>query len=153
LAASILELAMNKEEARSVFEEALAQHSPGYGSYLLFKLLGLECTVNDGVCTAHAPVRGFLSNPHGVVHGGILATIMDMTMGQLLLSHYGSGGATLEMKVQYLKSVASGALRCEARFLKAGRSIAFMEARLFDDAGDVAASATATWKPQSKKAG
>jgi uncharacterized protein (TIGR00369 family) len=141
----------DEAEARRIFEEALTRRESDDAASFLYRLIGVEYSISDGICVAQAPVRGLFRNLHGAMHGGILATILDMAMGRLLLQHYGTGGATLELKVQYMKPVSSGTIRCEARFLKAGRSIAFMEGKIVDDRGDLVASATATWKPALRK--
>ena len=90
-------------------------------------------------------VNEMLMNPQGALHGGVMATVMDISMGHLLNKAFGNG-ATIEMKVQYLRPVREGNVTCEARFLKKGRTLSFMESRLSDQAGKLAAVATATWK-------
>ena len=52
------------------------------------------------------------------------------------------------MKIQYLRPVNGGTVTCEGRFIKKGRTLSFMESRS-DDAGKLAAIATATWKMPS----
>src|SRR4051812_19139174 len=49
-------------------------------------------------------------NPQGSLHGGILATAMDVSMGHLLRRIHGAR-TTLEMKIQYLGSVLGGLVR------------------------------------------
>ena len=90
-------------------------------------------------------VNDMLLNPQGSLHGGIIAAVMDISMGHLLNKTAGMG-ATIEMKIQYLRSVGQGQVTCEGRFIKKGRALSFMESRLLDDAGKLAAIATATWK-------
>jgi uncharacterized protein (TIGR00369 family) len=53
---------------------------------------------------------------------------------------------TLEMKTQYIRPAVSGRVRCEARFLKRGRTVSFLESRMADADGKVVAAATATWQ-------
>ena len=55
-------------------------------------------------------------------------------------------GATIEMKIQYLRPIREGKVTCEGRFIKKGRTLSFMESRLSDQDGQLAAVATATWK-------
>ena len=90
-------------------------------------------------------VNEMLMNPQGSLHGGIIATVMDISMGHLLNKTVGKG-ATIELKIQYLRPVREGRVTCEGRFIKKGRSLSFMESRLSDQAGKLAAVATATWK-------
>ena len=54
--------------------------------------------------------------------------------------------ATIEMKIQYLRPVRQGQVICRGRFIKKGRTVSFMESRLLDESGKLAAIATATWK-------
>ena len=66
-------------------------------------------------------------------------------MGHLLHKTVGIG-ATIEMKIQYLRPVREGKVTCEGRFIKKGRRLSFMESRLLGGDGKLAAIATATWK-------
>lgn len=86
-----------------------------------------------------------LFNPQGSLHGGVLATAMDISMGHLLERTSGAG-ATLEMKVQYLAPVTGGVVRCEGSFLKRGRKLAFLQSEARSATGELVAHATATWK-------
>ena len=90
-------------------------------------------------------VNDMLLNPQGSLHGGVIAAVMDISMGHLLNKTVGKG-ATIEMKIQYLRPLNQGRVTCEGRFIKKGRTLSFMESRLSDQAGKLAAVATATWK-------
>ena len=90
-------------------------------------------------------INEMLLNPQGSLHGGIMATVMDISMGHLVNKTSGMG-ATIEMKIQYLRPVRKGQVICEGRFIKKGRTVSFMESRLLDESGKLAAIATATWK-------
>lgn len=87
-------------------------------------------------------------NPMGMAHGGYTATILDSACGIALLTTLAEGQkfATLELKVAYHKAVSgqSAPVRAEGKVLTRGRQIAFTEARLFDTAGQLLASATST---------
>jgi len=82
--------------------------------------LGAEITFGVDTCVVKVRVRDFLKNPQGSLHGGIIATIFDISMGHLLNHALGGAGVTLEMKVQYLRPVRAGDVTCEARFNKKG---------------------------------
>ncbi len=68
-----------------------------------------------------------LKNPQGTLHGGIIATVMDISMGHLLHKTVGIG-ATIEMKIQYLRPVREGKVTCEGRFIKKGRRLSLWKA-------------------------
>jgi molybdopterin converting factor subunit 1 len=85
-------------------------------------------------------------NPAGVVQGGFLTVMLDETMGPAALSALGPGhGApTLELKVSFLRPGRVGKLVCDARVVHLARSVAFLEASLTDDDGNLIATSTAT---------
>jgi uncharacterized protein (TIGR00369 family) len=86
-----------------------------------------------------------LKNPQGSLHGGALASAMDISMGHLVNKVAGPG-ATIEMKIQFMRPVMDGTVTVKGCFIKRGRSISFMESRVTGPDGKLAAVATATWK-------
>src|SRR5512132_3173901 len=70
-------------------------------------------------------------NPIGVVHGGLLATVLDSAMGCAVHSTLpaGAGYTTLEVKVNYTRAalVDTGLLRCEAKIIHRGKQTATAE--------------------------
>ncbi len=90
-------------------------------------------------------VKRPIFNPQGSLHGGVLATALDISMGYLL-KHYHRAGATLEMKVQYFAAVRSGVVRCRATFLRTGRKVFFLQSEARNEADELVAHATSTWK-------
>jgi acyl-coenzyme A thioesterase PaaI-like protein len=73
---------------------------------------------------------------------------MDVSMGHLL-QHVDGAGATLTMTVQFLAPAKAGLVRCEASFLRRGRSISSLKSEASQD-GAIVAHATATWKLRTK---
>ena len=136
---------MDEAAARRAFESALATYRQDFGTFFLARLLGLEIIYPEGTCVITFEPPDFLFNPQGMLHGGIIATVMDISMGHLLAREAGPG-ATLEMKTQYLKAAAAGKLVCTGRFLRQGKGISFLASEMVDDRGELVAHATATWK-------
>jgi uncharacterized protein (TIGR00369 family) len=83
-------------------------------------------------------------NPNGVLHGGIVYTMIDYSMGGAVQPHLPEGDscATIEVKVSYLASVREGTLTVETEVVKQGRNIAFLESKVTDDTGRIVATAT-----------
>ncbi len=136
---------MDEHAARAAFDHALATYEQDFGNFFLARLFGLELTYTADECRIEFDLRDFMFNPQGGLHGGISAFVLDISMGHLL--HRTSGpGATLEMKVQYLKAAKAGRLTCIARFIRHGRSISFLRSELVDQRGEMIAYATSTWK-------
>lgn len=140
-------------EARKRLDHALDDHEQAFERFFFARFLGLSFTylpeaagdLDKDVCRVTFAVTDMLKNPQGVLHGGVMASAMDISMGHLVAKVAGPG-ATIEMKVQFMRPVAQGLVTCEGRFTKRGRAISFMESHLYEADGKLAAHATATWK-------
>jgi uncharacterized protein (TIGR00369 family) len=81
----------------------------------------------------------FHLNPFGLVHGGVLAALIDTAMGCAVhsLLPVGAGYVTSELNVRYLRpaGLASGALVCMGEVVKPGRRSMVVQARVTDDSG------------------
>ena len=137
---------MDETAAREAFDEALRTHRPDFGTFFLARLFGLAISYTDETCVVEVPVRDFMFNPQGSLHGGVIAFALDVSMGHLIRRTIGRPGITLEMKTQYLRPALSGTVRCEGRFLRRGRTINYMESRMTDADGKLLAVATSTWQ-------
>jgi uncharacterized protein (TIGR00369 family) len=112
-------------------------------------LLGWELkAVNpeEGTITVQFDARPQFTNPQGNIQGGLLAAMLDDTMGPALVATLPAGqfAPTLEMKVSYLAPGKVGPLWGHGRVVHAGRTNAFVEAELVDGAGKLIARASAT---------
>jgi len=88
-----------------------------------------------------------LLNPHGVLHGGAVYTMIDYSMGGLTAKTLPDGQicATIEIKVSYLTGVRDGTLTCDTRVIKQGKNVVFLESSVSDDAGELVATATGSF--------
>lgn len=93
------------------------------------------------------------ANPTGAIQGGFIAAMMDEAMSALAIitSNVTMNAPTLEMKVSFLRPLFIGKATAEARVLKWGKSTCFIEAELFDPAGQLVAKASATQAPKPFK--
>jgi acyl-coenzyme A thioesterase 13 len=91
-----------------------------------------------------------LGEPHfnrfGALHGGSIACVMDdvLAVAAGLVAKWGEIAPTLEMKVSYLNQGGAGKHFAEARVLKRGKQINFLEATLAREDGKIIATSTAT---------
>lgn len=136
---------MDDTAARNRFEAAVREHEPAFGTFFLARFLGLDISYDDAVetCIVRLPYDESMMNPQGSLHGGVIATAMDISMGHLC-HRFLRTGVTLEMKTQFLRAVR-GPSRCEGRFTKKGSQIVFTESTLMNEEDKVGAVATATW--------
>ncbi|WP_454689011.1 PaaI family thioesterase [Achromobacter aloeverae] len=136
---------MDENAARRAFEVALSTQRPVFEEFFLARLLDLKFEYQEDRCVITFGIQDFMLNPQGSLHGGIIATVMDISMGHLL-NHVQGPGTTLEMKTQYVKAARTGQLRCVGEFIRLGQGISYLKSTLSDEAEDVVAFATATWK-------
>jgi uncharacterized protein (TIGR00369 family) len=134
-----------RDVAQAMFDRALADDRHEFGSFFLSRFLGMQIGYENDSCIVSFEVKPPMYNPQGSLHGGVLATALDISMGHLL-NHAVGAGSTLEMKVQYFSPARSGLVRCQSGFLKKGRSIFFLQSHAYDAAGETLAHATSTWK-------
>lgn len=104
--------------------------------------------VGDGEAEfACIPDASFL-NPMGLVHGGLLCTLMDTAMGVAVHSTLpaGVGTTSVELKVSFLKPLPYDGreLRIHGRALQVGRRIAFAEAHAYDPSNRLIGHATSS---------
>jgi uncharacterized protein (TIGR00369 family) len=85
-------------------------------------------------------------NPIGLVHGGLVCTLLDSVLGCAVQSTLpvGVGYTSIELKVNYLRGVHanSGELRARGWVTKPGRRVAFVDGDVRDAAGKQVATAT-----------
>jgi uncharacterized protein (TIGR00369 family) len=103
----------------------------------------------------HAELRVDLDQAHlnswEVAHGGVLMTMLDVTMAHAArsihdhLPDFGPGVVTVEMKTSFMRP-AEGPLRCNASLLHRSSTMAFCEGSVVDADGHLCAHATATFK-------
>ena len=90
----------------------------------------------------------FAYNPLGSVHGGWAATILDSALGCAVHSTLPAGKyyTTVDLSISLVRAISEKTkrVRCEAKVVHAGSSVATAEAKLVDDRGQLCAHGTAT---------
>jgi uncharacterized protein (TIGR00369 family) len=118
------------------------------GSAYLSGFLGLAGEfVEEGAYQFRVPITPFMLNRGGNVHGGIIASLADSTIGSLINKSLPSGkrAVTAEMKVNYLRPGRGKELVSRARLIHRGQRLAVGECEIFDDRGKRIALSTATF--------
>jgi uncharacterized protein (TIGR00369 family) len=114
--------------------------------------LGMQLvSMGQGRAQIHLAPRAEQCNSFGVAHGGLLMTVLDVVMAHAARSEETPEQAlhtsvvTVEMKTSFMRP-GRGALRGHGRLLHRGAKLAFCEGRVEDEAGQLLAHATATFK-------
>lgn len=106
----------------------------------------VSCSAEEQSITLSLKVREWMLNPKGTLHGGIMSTMLDMTMGMLTrFIRKTNDVSTVSLSLDYLRPVHEGVVMVSAHIRKAGRSVVFVEADLTDERSRLCTSAIATF--------
>lgn len=114
--------------------------------------LGLSITeVGDGEITIELPWRDeFVVNPDGgYLHGGILATLIDLTADWAIATKLGRPFPTVDIRVDYHRPAVKTRLRAKGRIVRLGSTFSTAEALVEDEAGNLLASGRGTYFTKS----
>lgn len=116
-----------------------------FGNFFLSRFLQLDIGYDDDAetCTVALPYAAHLCNPQGSVHGGIITTAIDISMGHLC-RRYLSAAVTVEMQVRFFRPL-TGDGSCTGRVIRAGRRLVHLESRLTDAQGRLTAMGSGSW--------
>jgi uncharacterized protein (TIGR00369 family) len=83
----------------------------------------------------------FVSDPQGrYTHGGILASLIDLSADYAIAAQLGRGVPTVDLRVDYHRPAFPGRLVAHARVVKLGSTLASAEAQVFDEDNYLVAS-------------
>src|SRR3954470_6035533 len=83
-------------------------------------------------------------NPMGTLHGGVYCDLADAAMGYAYAATLAEAETftTVELKINFLRAVRRGKLIAEARVVKAGSALGYVECDVTDHAGKLVARAS-----------
>jgi len=106
-------------------------------SFPFFRLMGLEIVdVRPGWSKARIAYRPDLAQPAGIMHGGVISTLIDSGIAHALLlterfqelrEEHGAL-VSVDLRVKFIRPVAEGTVECEAKVVRLGRQIIHAEA-------------------------
>ncbi len=97
--------------------------------------LGAELTtVEPGYCEIELPFRPELTQQHGFVHGGVLATLADTVSGYAAFSLMPADAAplTVEYKLNIVRPGGGEVLVARGRVVKPGRTLTVVQADIYN---------------------
>jgi acyl-CoA thioesterase len=112
------------------------------------KLLGLSIKkLENGFSQSRLQIREEFLNKRKIVHGGVIYSMVDITMGVAVYSTLKKEEetATIEIKINYLKPVNKMVLVCNATVIQIGKQIAVIEAEVKTEDDHVIAKAIGTF--------
>ena len=115
----------------------------------LYETMGLvriaEMSAEKGAVLEYE-ARGEQCHSGGVVQGGFVTGWIDAAMAHAVIhdTDHAQTVFSLEIKVSFYEKVGPGEGRVEARLIRRGKRVAFLEASLFNPEGQLAAQASST---------
>ena len=108
------------------------------------KLLGLSIEkLENGFCQSRLQIREEFLNKRKIVHGGVIYSMADISMGVAVYSTLKreEETATIEIKINYLKPANQKVLICDARVIQRGKQVSVIDAEIKSEDDHVIAKA------------
>lgn len=151
------------EDRRAALKQKLLAFAADFPffNHMHFDVVDME----PGRARVRVELADELRNPNGQLHGGVVASLIDMSITQamLLTDAYHeireTRGlmTTVDLRVKYLRALDSGTATVESRIVHPGRRIVHAESVVLDEAGNKIALGDSTLmmvigktKPQPK---
>ena len=125
----------------------------GRGEYFgidvpFMRYIGLEAvSIDTDACLTRLPLRPENTNSRGVVHGGVLMSVLDFTLSAAARSHapLEFSAVTIDLTTHFLGE-AKTELAVEGRCIRRGGTIVFCEGEVRDRDGQVLTIARGAFK-------
>jgi uncharacterized protein (TIGR00369 family) len=115
--------------------------------------LGIEqVALEPGVARMACALKPHMTNSWGIAHGGVIMTLLDVTlcMAARTLHPHSAGIMTIELSTAFIDG-GKGTLQSEARVLRNGRSLIFVEGEVRNEDGTLVAKAQGTVRARQAK--
>ncbi|MGC8583125.1 MAG: PaaI family thioesterase [Thermoproteus sp.] len=130
----------NYEEVLAAINKRISE--VGILSFIGYKLVEL----GDGYAKAVFQHDKRLERIGGIIHGGVIMTALDTTMGfAAMASAKGENNVTLELKVNFLEPLDGGIYEVTGRVLRRGLHTIVVDGELRKGGGVLAAKALGTY--------
>jgi len=110
-------------------------------------------TLGEGSARLSLPIEPHLTNSIGTVHGGVIMSLLDVALctAARTLHPDSLGVITIDMSTSFIGGGSGARLLAEARVLKNGRSMIFVEGEAKNEDDSLVAKAIATVRVRLKE--
>ncbi|MGM1048919.1 MAG: PaaI family thioesterase [Bacillota bacterium] len=132
------------EEEREAYIQAMTKAAePTFWGYLGCKM---ESASREGVVVT-LDAQPHHMNMMGIVHGGVLSSLMDNAMGiAVMLDRPGESTVTSNLNVHFVKPAREGRLTVKANIVHGTRRSVTTESRITDGNGELVAISTGSFR-------
>lgn len=112
-------------------------------------------TLGEGTARLSMPIEPHLTNSLGTAHGGVIVSLLDVALctAARTLHPESIGVITIDLSTSFIGGASGAKLYADARVLRDGRSMSFVEAEAKNEDGSLVAKAIATVRVRHKKEG
>ncbi|WP_172460933.1 PaaI family thioesterase [Priestia endophytica] len=118
------------------------------------KYLGLKnFGSRNGVSEVRIDIFSDLLNFSGNVHGGVIASLVDMSIGNAVHPNLNKNqySTTVELKLNYLKPLTGTEIIAKSYLLHKGKTLLVGKSDIFNDKGQLVATGSATFMILNKE--
>ena len=110
-------------------------------------------TLGEGSARLSLPIEPHLTNSLGTVHGGVIMSLLDVALctAARTLHPESIGVITIDLSTSFIGGASGKKLYADARVMRDGRSMSFVEAEAKNEDGSLVAKAIATVRVRHKK--
>jgi uncharacterized protein (TIGR00369 family) len=110
-------------------------------------------SLGEGTAQLSLPVEPHLTNSLGTVHGGVIMSLLDVALctAARTLHPESLGVITINMSTSFIGAGSGAKLLADARVLKDGKSMSFVEAEAKNQDGAIVAKAIGTVRVLKKE--
>ena len=135
-----------KEEALD--PQKVERARAAFASVPYAKFLGLRLgDIQQGQVSIHLDVRDELKHHQGVVHGGVIASLIDTASAFAVLTQIDVNEriTTTDLTIHYLRPITSGRMTATARIVRGGRRLFVLSVEVTNDTNVLVATAVTTY--------
>jgi len=111
--------------------------------------------LGHGSARLSMPIEPHLTNSLGTAHGGVIVSLLDVALctAARTLHPDSTGVITIDLSVSFIGGAAGKRLLADARVLRDGRSMSFVEGEAKNEDGSLVAKAIATVRVRQQDKG
>ena len=111
--------------------------------------------LGEGTARLSMPVEAHMKNSLGTAHGGVIMSLLDVALctAARTLHPESVGVVTIDLSTSFIGGATGRKLYADARVMRDGRSMSFVEAEAKNEDGSLVAKAIATVRVRHKKEG
>lgn len=112
------------------------------------KMIGMKLVeMKPNEATIEIEMRDQLRQPHGLLHGGVTATLIDTAMAFAVITCLTreEKASTVDLSVHYLRPHLDGKISCTAKIIKSGKRLLTVSAEVINEQGKLIATSLATY--------